>query len=106
MKWLFKIPLKMFDVYKCCSFESISFESLCEILELQFVLGCLVYYTHRRRIDLEDKATICYKKNEAKQVARQGICPPIRCDDRCLVFLINPSSMIIPCAYVHRYTIL
>ena len=36
----------------------------------------------------------CLKKTEAKQLVWQGFCPPIRRDDLCLVFYINPSSMI------------
>ena len=31
-------------------------------------------------------STICFKKTEAKHLARQGFCPPIPCDDLCLVF--------------------
>ena len=31
-------------------------------------------------------STICFKMAEAKQLVRQGFCPPIRHDDLCLVF--------------------
>ena len=31
-------------------------------------------------------STICFKKTQTKQLAWQGFCPPIRCDDLRLVF--------------------
>ena len=40
-------------------------------------------------------STVCFKKAKAKQLARQGFCPSVRCDDLCLVFKINPSTMLL-----------